>query len=44
MRVGRQLVHRAAGVFGFAARELGIALLGRRGDDLLALLDASASG
>ena len=37
--VGRQFMDGTAGILGLAAGELGIALLGRRGDDLLALLD-----
>src|SRR4051794_27299716 len=37
--VGRQFMDGTAGIFGFAPSELGIALLGGGGDDLLALLD-----
>ena len=44
VRVGGQLVHRPAGVLGFAARELDVALLGRLGDDLLCAARRSANG
>ena len=35
-----QFVHGAAGVLGFVFRELQVALLGRGGDDRLALLES----